>query len=117
MEKVRNLAEIAPSIGFTEFDFYDLYRSTFEKSELGRIKKLLPLREMVRIGQQKPEAETGMSFIFHAGRQGALDVPEDVHRTELPETGGTVEQQHSLPDILRRDNRFGEAVDELQVAG
>ena len=32
--------------GFTEFDFYDLYRSTFEKSELGRIKKLLPLRKM-----------------------------------------------------------------------
>ncbi len=46
MSKVRNLAEIAPNFGFTEFDFYDLYRSTFEKSELGRIKKLLPLREM-----------------------------------------------------------------------
>ena len=46
MTKVRNFAEIAPNIGFTEFDFYDLYRSTFEKSELGRIKKLLPLREM-----------------------------------------------------------------------
>ena len=44
--KVRNLAEIAPNIGFTEFDFYDLYRATFEKSELGRIKKLLPLRKM-----------------------------------------------------------------------
>ena len=29
-----------------EFDFYDLYRSTFEQSDLGRIKKLLPLREM-----------------------------------------------------------------------
>ena len=25
---------------------FDLYRSTFEKSELGRIKRLLPLREM-----------------------------------------------------------------------
>ena len=46
MTKVRNFAEIAPNIGFSEFDFYDLYRSTFEKSELGRIKKLLPLREM-----------------------------------------------------------------------
>ncbi|MDD7455990.1 MAG: transposase [Bacteroidales bacterium] len=46
MSKVRNLAEIAPNIGFTEFDFYDLYKSTFEKSELGRIKRLLPLREM-----------------------------------------------------------------------
>lgn len=46
MSKVRNFSEIAPNIPFLEFDFYDLYRSTFEKSELGRIKKLLPLREM-----------------------------------------------------------------------
>ena len=46
MAKVRNLAEIAPNIGFTEFDFYDLSRSTFEKREMGRIKKLLPLRKM-----------------------------------------------------------------------
>ena len=44
--KVRNYAEIAPNIGFSEFDFYDLYRSTFEKSELGRMKKLLPLHAM-----------------------------------------------------------------------
>lgn len=46
MSKVRNFAEIAPNIGFTEFDFYDLYRSTFENSELDRMKKLLPLHEM-----------------------------------------------------------------------
>ena len=46
MSKVRNDAEIAPNIGFSEFDFYDLYRSTFEKSELGRMKKLLPLHAM-----------------------------------------------------------------------
>ena len=44
--QVRNFAELAPNIGFSEFDFYDLYRSTFEKSELGRIKKLLPLHAM-----------------------------------------------------------------------
>ena len=35
-----------PNITFPEFNFYELYYSTFEKSELGRIKKLLPLREM-----------------------------------------------------------------------
>ena len=46
MSKVRNFAELAPNIGFSEFDFYDLYRSTFEKSELGRMKKLRPLRAM-----------------------------------------------------------------------
>lgn len=37
---------MAPNIAFPEFNFYELYYSTFEKSELGRIKKLLPLREM-----------------------------------------------------------------------
>ena len=31
---------------FSEFNLYDLYRSTFEKSELGRMKKLLPLHAM-----------------------------------------------------------------------
>lgn len=31
---------------FSEFDFYDLYKSTFENSELGRMKKLLPLHAM-----------------------------------------------------------------------
>ena len=44
MSRVRNFSEIAPNIASPEFNFYDLYRSTFEKSELGRIKKLLPLR-------------------------------------------------------------------------
>ena len=46
MAKVQKIAEITPNLPFSEFNFYDLYRSTFEKSELGRIKKLLPLREM-----------------------------------------------------------------------
>ena len=46
MSKARNLAELAPNIGFSEFDFYDLYRSTFENRELGRMKKQLPLHAM-----------------------------------------------------------------------
>ena len=33
-------------IAFTEFDFYQQYVETFKTSELGRIKSLLPLREM-----------------------------------------------------------------------
>ena len=44
--RVKKYEEIAPNIAFPEFNFYELYYSTFEKSELGRIKKLLPLREM-----------------------------------------------------------------------
>ena len=46
MSKVRNFSEIAPNIAFPEFNFYELYYSTFEKSELGQDAKLLSLREM-----------------------------------------------------------------------
>ena len=46
MTKVRKFAEITPNLPFSEFNFYELYRETFEKSGLGRMKKLLPLREM-----------------------------------------------------------------------
>lgn len=42
MSKVLNFSEIEPNIAFPEFNFYELYYSTFEKSELGMIKKLLP---------------------------------------------------------------------------
>ncbi len=51
MTKVRNFAEIIPNLPFSEFNFYELYRETFEKSELGRMKKPLPLHEMAeRLG-------------------------------------------------------------------
>ena len=46
MAKVQNLSELSQSFSFTEYDFFDFYRRSFERSELGRIKKLLPLREM-----------------------------------------------------------------------
>ena len=46
MSKVRNFAEITPNLPFSEFNFYELYRETFEHCELGRMKKILPLREM-----------------------------------------------------------------------
>lgn len=32
--------------GFSEFDFYDVYMSTFEKIKLGRMKKMLPFHAM-----------------------------------------------------------------------
>ena len=46
MTKVRNFVEITPNLPFSEFNFYELYRETFEHSELGRMKKILPLHEM-----------------------------------------------------------------------
>lgn len=46
MSNITNFAEKAPNLPFTEYDFYELYRETFEQSELGRIKRLLPLHEL-----------------------------------------------------------------------
>ena len=46
MSKVQYFAGLHQSLPFTEFDFYESYRQTFEKSELGRMNRLLPLHEM-----------------------------------------------------------------------
>ena len=46
MAKVQKLSDIQQEIAFTEFDFYLRYEESFKTTELGRIKCLLPLREM-----------------------------------------------------------------------
>ena len=46
MAKVQHISGITKRIPFEDFDFYDLFRITFENSELGRMKRLLPLHEM-----------------------------------------------------------------------
>ena len=46
MTKVQRLSELSQSLPFTEYDFYDLYQKTFVGTELGRIRKVLPLPEM-----------------------------------------------------------------------
>lgn len=70
-----------------EFDFYDLYRQTFEYSELGRIRKKLPLREMAEnLGLMNKSMRP--KVVLHTGGKGCADVPEDVHRPEQPENNG-----------------------------
>ena len=46
MAKIRNFSDTQQQIAFTEYDFYQRYVEVFKSSELGRIKSLLPLREM-----------------------------------------------------------------------
>ena len=48
MTKVRNFFEITPNLPFTEYNFYEEFRESFERTELGRMKKILPLREMAK---------------------------------------------------------------------
>ena len=45
-QKYRILLEYNQSLPFTEFDFYENYRRTFAKSDLGRMHKLFPLHEL-----------------------------------------------------------------------
>ena len=46
MTKVQHISGITKRLPFEDLDFYDLFRVTFENSELGRMKRLLPLHEM-----------------------------------------------------------------------
>ena len=46
MAKVQHISGISKRIPFEGLDFYDLFRITFENSELGGMKRLLPLHEM-----------------------------------------------------------------------
>lgn len=46
MAKVQHISGITKRLPFEDLDFYELFRITFENSELGRMKRLLPLREM-----------------------------------------------------------------------
>ena len=46
MAKVQHISGISKRIPFEGVGFYDLFRVTFENSELGRMKRLLPLHEM-----------------------------------------------------------------------
>jgi len=120
MSKVRNFAEIAPNIGFSEFDFYDLYRSTFEKSELGRMKRLLPLHEMAEsfgLTCKSMKPKLGRRSYFTPEGKVALMFLKMYTQMSSPETAGAAGREHPLPDVLRCDDRSDPSIDELQAAG
>lgn len=48
MAKIRNIVEIQPTLGFTEFDILKKYQKSFECSELGRIHSLFPFSSLVQ---------------------------------------------------------------------
>ena len=82
MSKARNFAELAPNNGFSEFDFFDLYRSTFEKSELRRMKKLHLLQEMAEnfgLVSKSIRPKLGCKSCFSPEGESGFDVPEDGH--------------------------------------
>ena len=75
MAKVQHISGITKRLPFEDLDFYDLFRITFENSELGRMKRLLPLREMaVNFGlvSNRHERKRGPKPYFSPGGKVAL---------------------------------------------
>ena len=65
--KIQKLSDIQQEISFTEFDFYHWYEESFMSSELGRIKSLIPFREMaISFGLVE---ENPKSFRMQRGRK------------------------------------------------
>ena len=48
MRKIQKFSEIEPTLGFTEFDFYQNFRLSFPDSELGKLRSLLPIEELAQ---------------------------------------------------------------------
>jgi hypothetical protein len=48
MSKIRKISEVEPTIPFSEFDFYKSYQKSFASSELGRLYRSIPFKELVR---------------------------------------------------------------------
>ena len=75
MAKIQQISEIAQSLPFSEYDFYDLYRRTFTWTELGRMKRLLPLHEMAAnfgLASTRHERKRGPKPFFSAEGKVAL---------------------------------------------
>lgn len=90
-----------------QYNFYDLYRSTFKQSELGRIKNLLALQDMAQnFGLVKDglRSKLGRKLYFTPEGKVALMFLKMLHRSELPETDGAVERQYPLSAVLRCDH-------------
>ena len=48
MAKIRNISEIQPTLGFTEFDILEKYRKSFHESELGRLHSVFPFEHIAK---------------------------------------------------------------------
>ena len=134
MSKVRNFAELAPNIGFSEFDFYDLYRSTFEKSELGRMKKLLPLHAMAenfglvsksirpKLGRKPyftPEGKVALMFLKMYRQQKNHFQSRDC-RESIPNRIVSIRKPYVRPIVRGKEVKsveFGAKVNNILVDG
>lgn len=87
MAKIQKLSELSQSLPFTEYDFYDFYRLSFERSMLGQMKKLLPLHEMAEnlgLLSGKMRAKRGPKSYFSPEGKAALMFLKMYTQTSAP---------------------------------
>ena len=71
--KLRKISDITPTLPFTEFDFLQHYRDSFAKSELGRIRAQLPLKELAaELAPRTHKRRRGKKPLFSAEGEIAL---------------------------------------------
>lgn len=73
MAKIRNISEIHPTLGFTEFDILEKYRKSFNESGLGRLYSVFPFDSIAK-GADLPEQNLGRKNIFSPSAKIALMV-------------------------------------------
>lgn len=73
MANILNISEIQPTLGFTEFDILEKYRTSFHASELGRLHSVFPF-ERVAKDAGLSERRLGRKNIFSPSAKVALMV-------------------------------------------
>lgn len=87
MTKIRNFAEITPNLPFTEYNFYEEFRGSFEKTEWGRMKKILPLREMaesLKLVNKSMMPKRGRKSYFFRSGDARESIPDRIVSVNKP---------------------------------
>ena len=68
MSKVQKISQISPTLGFTEFDVYQNYRSSFSQSELGKLHEVFPFTDFCRSIGLKDKSSGRQSYFTPEGK-------------------------------------------------
>jgi hypothetical protein len=94
MIKIQKLSDLAPTLGFSEFDFYSGYQSSFSSSELGQLHSAIPFSDLAsRLGLRNssvgrtnyfsPEGKLALMFLkSYTGLSDSLliaDLNSNIH--------------------------------------
>ena len=97
MAKIVNISEIHPTLGFTEFDILEKYLKVLMRVSLASFIQSFRLNVAKAPGLSDRRTGPGTDSVLPQDRPYG---PEGIHRILRQATGGTSEQEHTLPDFL-----------------